>query len=123
MQIILISALILVVLDSIYLNSVKNYFGKQIKLVQGSPMRVNLGAAVATYIFLIFGLNYFILQKNASVTDAFFLGLVIYAVFELTNMALFSKWSLMTVLIDSTWGGILFALATWLTYKIRKLVK
>ena len=86
-------------------------------------MRVNLGAAVATYIFLIFGLNYFILQKNASVTDAFFLGLVIYAVFELTNMALFSKWSLMPVLIDSTWGGILFALTTWLTYKIRKLVK
>jgi len=123
MQIILISALILVVLDSIYLNSVKNFFGKQIKLVQGSPMRVNLGAAVATYIFLIFGLNYFILQKNASVTDAFFLGLVIYAVFELTNMALFSKWSLMPVLIDSTWGGILFALTTWLTYKIRKLVK
>ena len=77
----LTSAVIFVVIDSIYLNFISNYF---------------------------------IIKPNRSVQDAFLLGLIIYGVFETTNMALFSKWSWLTVLIDTIWGGILFALTTFI---------
>ena len=70
------------------------------------------------YIFLIFGLNYFIIKPGHSVKDAFLLGLLIYVVFETTNKALFSNWSWLTVLIDSLWGGILFATVTYICQKI-----
>jgi uncharacterized membrane protein len=53
------------------------------------------------------------------VLDAFLLGLVIYGTFDFTNMALFKKWSLTTSIIDTLWGGTLFALST---YIIKKLI-
>lgn len=110
----LISAIVFVVIDSIYLTTISNYFNNQIKLIQGSPIKMNFLATLLCYIFLIFGINYFIIKPNRSIQDAFLLGLVIYGVFETTNMALFSKWSWLTVIIDTLWGGILFALTTYI---------
>ena len=96
----------------------KEYFQGQIKNVQGAPIQLDMMAALLCYIFLILGLNYFILQKRRSVQDAFLLGLVIYAVYELTNKALLSKWSYLTVILDTLWGGILFALTTKIVYLV-----
>ena len=115
----LVSAIIFVVIDSIYLTSVSNYFNNQIKLVQGSPIKMNFLATLLCYIFLIFGINYFIIKPNRSIQDAFLLGLVIYGVFETTNMALFAKWSWLTVIMDTLWGGILFALTTFIVRLLR----
>ena len=115
----LISAIVFVFIDSIYLNLIKDYFSNQIRLIQGSHIKMNYLAAIICYIFLIFGINYFIIKPNRSIQDAFLLGLVIYGVFETTNMASFSKWSWLTVLIDTLWGGILFALTTFIIRLIR----
>jgi uncharacterized membrane protein len=115
----LISAIVFVTLDYFYLNLIKNYFKKQVQLVQGSPLELNYLGAIICYIFLIFGINYFIIKPKRSVQDAFLLGLIIYGVFETTNLALFSKWSWLTVVIDSLWGGILFALTTYIVTIIR----
>ena len=115
----LISAIVFVVLDSIYLNFIKDYFSNQIKLIQGTPIKINFLATLLCYIFLIFGINYFIINPNRSIQDAFLLGIVIYGVFETTNMALFAKWSWATVIIDTLWGGTLFALTTYIVKLIR----
>lgn len=114
----LLAAVILVILDGIYLNLTKGYFNKQIKSIQGSEIQMNFIAVAITYILLIFGLNYFIIQKHKSIQDAALLGLIIYGVFELTNLALFKNWSILTVIIDVTWGTILFTLTTAIVYKI-----
>jgi uncharacterized membrane protein len=97
----LISAIVFITTDFIYLNSVQGFFGNQIKRVQGSPMVVNLLGAALCYIFLIAGINYFIIKPRKSVTDAFLLGIVIYGVYETTNYALFKDWSALTVVIDT----------------------
>jgi uncharacterized membrane protein len=73
------------------------------------------------YTFLIFGFNYFIIQKQQSIMDAFLLGLVIYAVYEFTNYALFSNWSILTVIMDTLWGGVLFATTAFIVFKIKKM--
>ena len=114
----LITAIIFVVLDSIYLNLIKDYFLKQINLVQKSPIKIDFLAILLCYIFLIFGINYFIIQPNRSIQDAFILGIIIYGVYETTNKALLTKWSWLTVIMDTLWGGILFALTTYLIKKI-----
>ncbi len=118
-----ISAILVVVFDSVYLNLIKGYFGKQIKSVQGEPMKLDVTGALLCYVFLIFGINYFIIRKRASVLDAFLLGLVIYGVFELTNKALFKNWWYTSVFIDTLWGGILFALVTYTTYAIDNMLR
>jgi uncharacterized membrane protein len=119
----LISAIIFVVTDFIYLNIIKNYFFKQIKSVQGIEPKVNVLGVVICYIFLIVGINYFIIKPRKSVKEAFLLGLVIYGVYETTNYALFKNWSIITVFIDTLWGGVLFALTTYIVNLLRMLIR
>ena len=119
LKLLIISAIIFIVMDSIYLYLIKNYFANQVKIVQGSPMKLNIIATLICYVILIFGINYFIIRPDRSVKDAFLLGLLIYGVFETTNMALFTKWAWITVIMDTLWGGILFAV----TNSIIKIIK
>ena len=117
----LIIAIVLVLLDSVYLNLTKEYFSKQIARIQGKPIELNMIGVLLCYTFLIFGFNYFIVQKQQSVLDAFFLGLVIYAVYEFTNYALLANWSILTVIMDTLWGGVLFATTAFIVFKIKKV--
>jgi len=117
----LLSAIVLITIDFIYLQSIKGYFQKQVQSVQGSAMQINYLGAALCYVFLIVGINYFIIKPNRSVKDAFLLGLVIYGVYETTNYALLKDWSIVTVIIDTLWGGALFALTTWIVRLIREL--
>ena len=114
----LIAAIIFVAIDGIYLNLMKGYFLNQVQKVQNSPIKMNIIATFICYIFLITGLNYFIIGQKKSTSDAFLLGLVVYGVYETTNWALFKNWSMLTVLIDTLWGGTLFALTTYIVQKL-----
>uniref|UniRef100_A0A6C0JK02 DUF2177 family protein n=1 Tax=viral metagenome TaxID=1070528 RepID=A0A6C0JK02_9ZZZZ len=117
----LISAILFVVIDFVYLNLIKKYFENQVKIVQGSQLQVNLLGVILCYIFLIFGLNYFIIKPKRSPYDAFLLGILIYGVFETTNYALFKNWSILTVILDTLWGGTLFAVVTFIISKLRMI--
>jgi len=116
----LISAIVFITLDSIYLNYMKGHFEKQVQNVQGSALKINFLGAALCYLFLIIGLNYFIIKPRKSVEEAFLLGIVIYGVFETTNYALFNKWSIITLFMDTLWGGTLFAATTFIITLLRK---
>ena len=118
--IIIMTGIIMIIMDSIYLSNMSNYFKNQIKLVQKSPLKLNIIGAIICYIFLVLGLYYFIISRNESILNAFLFGLVIYAVYEYTNYALLEDWSFQTTLLDKMWGGILFAVTTFLVYQIKK---
>ena len=118
----LISAIVFITTDFVYLNVIKDYFLNQIKLVQGSEPKVNFLGVALCYIFLIAGINYFIIKPRKSVNDAFLLGIVIYGVYETTNYALFKNWSIFTVIIDTLWGGLLFAFTTYVVNMLRGVI-
>lgn len=115
----LVSAIVFISIDFIYLNVMKGYFDNQVKKIQGSPIQMNyLGAAIC-YILLVIGINYFIIKPRKSVSDAFLLGIIIYGVFDTTNYAIFKNWSLLTVIIDTLWGGLLFASTAYIVNLLR----
>ena len=118
----LVSAIIFVTVDSIYLNVMKDYFQNQIQRVQGTSIKLNFLGAAICYVFLIIGINYFIIKPHKSVSEAFLLGLVIYGVYETTNYALIKNWSILTVFIDTLWGGILFATTTFIVNLLRNII-
>lgn len=113
----LIIFVLMILTDLFYLKTTSKYFEKQIFLIQKTPMTLDLISALFCYLFLSFGLYYFIIKSNKSLIDAFLLGLVIYGVFDTTNKALFSKWKWITVLFDTLWGGVLFLLTTYIYTK------
>ena len=112
-----VSALTMITLDSIYLQTVQNAYSNQLMQVQGSPLSIKLIPAILCYVLLVFGLNYFIISKKRSLVDAFLLGLVIYGVYDTTTYALITKWSPYLALTDAIWGGILMAITTYITYQ------
>jgi len=118
----LVSAIVFISIDFVYLSLFKSYFNNQIQSIQGSQIQINLLGAAICYIFLVVGINYFIIKPKKSVSDAFLLGLVIYGVYETTNYSLFKKWSILTVIIDTLWGGVLFALTTYIVNILRTII-
>ena len=118
----LLMSLILLGLDFIYLSSTKKYFNYQVKLVQGSSIKLNTIATIACYILLSLGIYYFVIHKNLNYQESFFLGVFVYGVFDLTSAAIFKNWKLTTVIMDTLWGGTLFVLVKYLFEKLNHIV-
>lgn len=117
----IISAVIMLLLDSIYLSLNLSYFNNVFKKVQNSSIKLKYSGAILCYITLIFAINYFVIDKKGTLFDAFLLGFCIYAVYETTNYATLNTWPIKMLFMDSLWGGILFALTVFFTYQIKSL--
>ena len=104
-------------IDAVYLTvfPAGRYYSSVVEKIQGSPAQVKYLPSAFVYIILVFALYYFIILPRRTITDAFLLGFSIYAVFELTTYSIFKKWPLTATILDSIWGGILFASTAWLT--------
>ena len=118
---IVISSIIILLLDFIYLGSHSQYFKKVFTKIQGKSI-IRYSAALLCYIAMIALLNTFIIQKYSKpsfkvLSNAFLLGFLTYIIYELTNYATIEKWPLYLVVVDSIWGGSLFALTSYLTMK------
>jgi uncharacterized membrane protein len=114
----LISGIILLVIDGIFLYANAHMFQLQVAEVQRVSLQMKPLGAILCYILLILGLYYFIIRQHKPVKDAVLLGLLVYGVFETTNYALFKNWQVKTMIIDTMWGGILLGLTTLLTYEL-----
>ena len=102
----------LLALDSIYFFFVQASMINMISSIQKTPMKVNMFYFVLCYLFLTFAIYYFIIKERKPTIDAFLLGLTVYAIYELTNASIFTKWKNWVILVDSIWGGVLFSLVT-----------
>lgn len=111
-DIILLSVIILV-LDYLYLGGVlKDPFMKIIKKIQKKEGKIHFGYAAVVYVLMITAIHYFVIKEKGNAWDAFLLGIIIYGVFDFTNLAIFSDYSLPLAIHDTLWGGTLFFLTT-----------
>ena len=116
---IIIVGLIMLVIDTIYLQFIAaDPFMRMVETIQKSKKNIDYLAAVFVYLLMTGGEYYFIIKDKKTPMDAFLLGILIYGVFEATNYALFKKWPLHIAVIDTVWGGTLFALTTIITYSL-----
>jgi len=111
---------VILALDFMYISATRNMFEIQIADVQRVALQMRPLGGILCYLLLVIGLYYFIVREHRTVFDAFLLGLVIYGVYESTSYALLKKWKWNIVLMDTLWGGVLFALTTFITYKVVK---
>jgi uncharacterized membrane protein len=83
-------------------------------------------AAAVVYILLPLGLVLFILPRLGSglraksiLWGALF-GLVVYGVYDLTNLSLLPQWSLKVTIIDILWGMFLYAIVSFIIGYLEK---
>ena len=114
----ILTAIILVAIEAVYLRLMLPYFNSQIKKIQGKKITPRLYSVVIVYIIIITGLYYFIIGPNKSYKDGAFFGLVIYGIFNFTNHALLDNYSLSLVIIDLIWGMTICGFTTFIMNKI-----
>ena len=85
--------------------------------------------AILAYILLAFAVYYFIIRDNKLVnsSDIFIrgciLGLVIYGVYNTTNLATINNYSIKVSIVDTIWGSLLMGLISILSVYIIKRIK
>ncbi|MDJ0942695.1 MAG: DUF2177 family protein [Kiloniellales bacterium] len=89
-----------------------DFYAERLAPFMTGPVRVE--AAVAFYLLYVVGIVVFAiapaLETGAWTTAAFrgaLFGLIAYATFELTNLAILPGWPLSVVLVDMVWGAVL----------------
>lgn len=113
-----ITFICLVALDVCYLTVTKDLMSVQIASVQRVALQPRMIGAIVCYLLIAAGLWYFILRDRRSPWEAMLLGVVIYGVFDSTNYAIFKNWKWQVALLDTLWGGVLFAMTTMAVYWI-----
>jgi len=78
----------------------------------GRSMNPRLLAGVPVYL----ALGYLVTQQ-ISAPRAFLTGLCVYAVYDFTMMVTFDQYPVTFAVVDSLWGGLLMALAWWLSHR------
>jgi uncharacterized membrane protein len=71
-----------------------------------------IGAIVA-YLLLAYGLYIFAI-KNKSIFNGALFGLVVYGVYNFTNLAVIARYGLVQSVIDTVWGSILCSMITYI---------
>jgi uncharacterized membrane protein len=116
-KIILGIIIVLLILDLVWIKLVVgNMWKKNVETVQKSDMKLNTLFASLSYIAIVFGLVYFVQRHittenyvRESLINGFLFGVVLYAVFNFTNLALFKEYDIKTGVVDTLWGGVLCA--------------
>lgn len=111
-------------IDMIWLGLVaKDFYRAQIGFLMKTE--VNWAAAIVFYLIFIAGLVVFVISpavEKGSWTHALLFGalfgLVCYATYDLTNLAVAKEWPLLVTIVDLAWGAALAASVSIVTYGI-----
>jgi len=92
-----------VLVDLIWLSTAGPFVLRMIQAIQGSPASFRPGPVLLVYM----ALAYLVLQVK-TLSQAILTGISSYAVYDMTNYALFTKYSPVVAIADTLWGGVLF---------------
>ncbi len=122
----LIALPILFALDMTWLGLIaKKFYRAQIGTLLKQD--VNWMAAILFYLIFLAGLVFFVIEpamqkkslSDSALRGAFF-GLVTYATYDLTNLAVAKDWPLLVTVVDMAWGTALAAAVATLTCVIAR---
>ncbi len=115
-------------MDMVWLGLIsKNFYRAQIGHVMKAD--INWAAALIFYAIFLIGLVVFVIAPamekksllHALCLGAFF-GLVCYATYDLTNLAVAKDWPILVTVVDMVWGTVLSASVATLTYVIAEKI-
>lgn len=131
---ILILVPVVLVLDLIWLGIVmKGFYAQEMgELMRrnGEAFAPRWGAAFLVYLLIPAGLVFFVrplLIEHAAAWQAFAwgaaFGLVLYGVYDLTNLAVLEKWTVKLTIADMAWGGVLCGTSSLLMQFVDRWLK
>lgn len=119
----ILGIVILLLLDSLWVTVNRSMYNKLVKNVQKSELVVKIPAAIIAYTAMILGLIFIVIplaKQDKSKNNLFkalryggLFGLVVYAIYNATNYAIFRNYSPTVALMDTIWGTTVYTIATY----------
>lgn len=125
----LIFIILILFFDSIWLYINANSYKNLVMNVQGSSLEINPIGAILSYLCVIIAIFGYIIpivkEKNKKDNNLLYLsivyggglGLLMYGIFNTTNIGIFKNYDYLTALKDTLWGIFLFTIITYLFIK------
>ncbi len=121
-------------IDFIWLYLNYNNYNRLVTKVQGSSISINFIGAILSYLTVIIGLFIFSIpiikyklkeNKNQSLFLLCLiygggLGLIMYGIFNTTNIGIFKDYEPFVALLDTMWGTFLFTISSYIFFLIQK---
>lgn len=123
---IITATILYLLIDGIWLLFIAKGFYKA-SLEKGFHIYGNALYAIPAYVLLILGVVFFVIPKAgdkplAALFYGAILGLIIYGVYDFTNLAVFKDYPLKLALIDFIWGGFVIGVVSYLTVVITNMI-
>ena len=128
----LIAFFLFIVFDYLWLGIVMKDFNMrqlaEIGRIENGVFSMHYPAALATYVLMALAVPLFVLPKLSKSDSVFkffltgaLMGLIIYGVFDMTNLAILKNYPLAFIAPDMAWGAFVFGIVTVITSKFIKL--
>lgn len=105
----------IVTMDAVWLTSTAPTSLSLFASIQGSPLQIRWVPALLTYVLMVAAIWYFAVRPAETVREAAIngalLGLSMYGLYDLTNYATLTRYTLSFALTDAIWGTLLFTVA------------
>ena len=112
----IITMVLLLIIDYIWLNTTKGIYNQTVSAVQGDNIQINYLGAFISYLTIVVSFGFFVVPylSGGNYINAIkyggLLGLCMYGVFNGTNIAIFKNYSYSVALMDTVWGGVLYSI-------------
>lgn len=107
------------VIDYFWLTTMTDFYNETVIAVQNETIKINYYGAAMSYIAIIAGFLLFTVPNldsdNKLMSSLIYgggFGLISYAIFNGTNIAIFKNYAPKVALVDTLWGGALYTLAS-----------
>ena len=122
----IIVGIVFLIIDLPVLKTImKPMWENMIETIQVSPMEVNTRYPIFAYLLMTLSIVTYVLphvSKDNILRDSILiggtLGLIIYGIFDFTNLSIFKNYGLKVALIDILWGATLYTLTTYISKTI-----
>jgi uncharacterized membrane protein len=122
----LTTAIVMLIIDMIWLTSRYKYHNDLFRSIQGSDPKIRIIPAILIYVLIPIAVMVFAVLPSTEIETAAlrgaFLGFCMYGVYDLTNYATLTNYTLEMTIIDMLWGTFICAVGASTAYVLRRHV-
>lgn len=117
---VILLVVIYIVIDVVYLGVIQRSFvTKFFKTINNGEEYINVLPGLVAWTLLGWGMYYFVLSRPGwTMKDVMLLALLVYGVYDFTNVATISKWTWTFVFADILWGIVAMVLVATIYFKL-----
>ena len=101
-----IAVILYLIMDILWITTHKELYSESIKQIQNKDMKVKILPAFFAYVLLVFNIYFLLLPRLQNKWEFALSGMVIYGVYNMTNLATLEDYTPYVALVDTSWGTL-----------------